>query len=95
MISGDRPLADAFAQEARRRGLDATPVIKFNSMVQRAAGDAGSGAVLADVKAVAAGYPLRSVIRLVIPAGSKASSRPASRLPAKRGRTCASRNGSA
>jgi putative ABC transport system permease protein len=67
MISGDRPLAETFAQEARRRRLDATPVIKFNSMVQRATGDAGSGAVLADVKAVAAGYPLRSAVRLVSP----------------------------
>jgi putative ABC transport system permease protein len=67
MISGDRPLGKAFADEARKRGLNSTPGIKFNSMVQRATFDAGSGAVLADVKAVAAGYPLRSVIRLVSP----------------------------
>src|SRR5438045_5923024 len=54
MISGDRPLPATFAQEAARRGLKATPGIKFNSMVQRAvaAGESG-GAVLADVKAVA------------------------------------------
>ena len=66
MISGDRPLPPAFAEEALRRGLKATPGIKFNSMVQRAAGaDDGRGAVLADVKAVAPGYPLRSAIMLV------------------------------
>ena len=34
MISGDRPLSDAYAAEARRRGLAASPVIRFNSMVQ-------------------------------------------------------------
>jgi len=65
MISGDRPLADAYAAEARRRGLRTTPGIKFNSMVQRADADAGGGAVLAEVKAVGAGYPLRSVVRLL------------------------------
>ena len=64
MISADRPLPDAFAAEAKRRGLKLTPGIKFNSMVQRPTGTAGSGAVLADVKAVAVGYPLRSAVRL-------------------------------
>src|SRR5687768_9661756 len=60
MISGDRPLPVAFADEGNRRGLAVAPVLKFNSMVQQAnvpAGTAG-GAVLADVKAVARGYPL-------------------------------------
>ena len=65
MISGDRPLPAAFADEAARRGLKATPGIKFNSMVQRAAAADGGAAVLADVKAVAPGYPLRSAIVLV------------------------------
>ncbi len=65
LISGDRPLPDAYAEEARRRGLAATPVLKFNSMVQREGADAAAGAVLADVKAVAAGYPLRGAITLV------------------------------
>ena len=79
IISGDRPLPETYAAEALRRGLAATPVIKFNSMVQRAApvaatpGDGGGGgeasAVLADVKAVGPGYPLRSAIVLVDPAG--------------------------
>jgi putative ABC transport system permease protein len=67
LVSGDRPLPDSLAAEARQRGLVATPALKFNSMVQRADADAAAGAVLADVKAVAAGYPLRGAIMLVDP----------------------------
>ena len=78
MISGDRPLPDAFAAEATRRGLAVLPVIRFNSMVQSVANSAG-GAVLTDVKAVAEGYPLRGAIwidtrlaqRLGVKAGDK------------------------
>jgi len=66
LISADRVLPDTFANEAAKRGLAATPALKFNSMVQRADADAGGpGAVLADVKAVASGYPLRGAIMLV------------------------------
>ncbi len=69
LISGDRPLPETFAAEAGKRGLVVTPALKFNSMVQRARADgAGGGAVLADVKAVAPGYPLRGAITLVDPA---------------------------
>ncbi len=69
LISGDRPLPETFAAEAGKRGLVVTPALKFNSMVQRARADgAGGGAVLADVKAVAPGYPLRGTITLVDPA---------------------------
>src|SRR5262249_43313915 len=69
LISGDHPLPESFAQEAQKRGLADTPVVKVNSMVQRAATTANEGAaVLADVKAVAQGYPLRSAITLVDPA---------------------------
>jgi len=68
LLSGDRPLPDSFTREARSRGLAAVPAIKFNSMVQ-AAGGAGA-AVLADVKAVTAGYPLRGAIVLVDPANA-------------------------
>jgi putative ABC transport system permease protein len=64
LVSADRPLPPAFAEEALARGLAATPALKFNSMVHRAGADAGGGAVLADVKAVAAGYPLRGAIVL-------------------------------
>jgi putative ABC transport system permease protein len=62
LLSGDRPLPDEFMREARSRGLAAVPALKFNSMVQ-VAGSAGA-AVLADVKAVTAGYPLRGAILL-------------------------------
>jgi putative ABC transport system permease protein len=69
LISGDRPLAPSFAAEAAARGLAATAGIKFNSMIQRAAGaDEAGGAVLSDVKAIAPGYPLRSAIVLADPA---------------------------
>jgi putative ABC transport system permease protein len=77
LISADRALPPEFETEARARGLDVAPGIKFNSMVQRAGGD---GAVLADVKAVAPGYPLRSAIVLVdagLPQGRVASGIPA------------------
>jgi putative ABC transport system permease protein len=68
LVSGDRPLPESLADEARRRGLAATPALRFNSMVQREGADPAAGAVLADVKAVAAGYPLRGEIVLVDPA---------------------------
>ena len=68
LISGDRPLPETFAAEATARGLVATPVLRFNSMVRRAGAETSAGgAVLADVKAVAAGYPLRGAINLVDP----------------------------
>ena len=79
LVSGDRPLPDSLADEARRRGLAATPALKFNSMVQSTAADAQAGAVLADVKAVADGYPLRGAIMLVdaaAPDGVKAAGIP-------------------
>lgn len=61
MVSGDHPLPAEFASEAHAMGLATTPVVRFNSMIQR--GDGGP-AVLTDVKAVAAGYPLLGTIRL-------------------------------
>ncbi len=69
LISGDRALPDTFAAEATKRGLTTTPALRFNSMVQRAP-DAGSAAVLADVKAIASGYPLRGAVTLVGDAGA-------------------------
>ena len=69
MISGDRPLPGGFAEEAQKRGLAVTPGLKFNSMVQRVGEtSAAGGAVLADVKAIASSYPLRSAITLADPA---------------------------
>jgi putative ABC transport system permease protein len=80
MMSGDRPLPDEFTREAHRRGLDVVPVIRFNSMVQPAERAAGSDAVLADVKAVGTGYPLRGALTLADagdPAGRTANGIPA------------------
>jgi putative ABC transport system permease protein len=64
MLSADRPLPSDYAREAAARGLATVPVIRFNSMVQAAG---GSDAVLADVKAVGAGYPLRGAVVLAAP----------------------------
>jgi putative ABC transport system permease protein len=68
LVSGDRPLPDAYADEARRRGLAIATALRFNSMVQREGADPAAGAVLADVKAVGNGYPLRGAVMLVDPA---------------------------
>jgi putative ABC transport system permease protein len=79
MVSGDHPLEPALAREARKRGLAIVPVIRFNSMVQKAGGGAGD-AVLTDVKAVGAGYPLRGSVTLAEtghPEGRAAHSVPA------------------
>lgn len=69
LVSGDRPLPESFAAEARRRGLATTPAVRFNSMIQKA--DAVDGAVLATVKGVGDGYPLRGTVLLVDPANAK------------------------
>lgn len=59
VISGDRPLDDAFAAEAARRGLQVAGMLRFPSMTT------GSGqSVLAEVKVVTAGYPLRGELRI-------------------------------
>jgi putative ABC transport system permease protein len=69
LISGDRPLPPSFAQSASERGLVTTPVIRFNSMVPPGVGAApDAAAVLADVKAVGPGYPLRGTMVLADPA---------------------------
>jgi putative ABC transport system permease protein len=62
MISGDRPLPEDYAMQAKALGLRVTESIRFGSMVSK---KAGSGdAVLSDVKAVNAPYPLRGVIEV-------------------------------
>jgi len=81
MVSGDRPLPDAFAAEAQRDGLATTAVVRFNSMVQSADATASAGAVLTDVKAVATGYPLRGAIML--PDAALPEGRPATGIPAR------------
>ncbi len=69
LISGDRSLPPVFAENAKTRGLVTTPVIRFNSMIPPPAGASPDvSAVLSNLKAVGAGYPLRGSIVLADPA---------------------------
>lgn len=77
MVSGDRPLPDDYAEEAKRLRLATSPAIRFNSMVSTVSGDT---AVLTDVKAVSGGYPLRGAITIVDPANG--TKRAAAGIPA-------------
>jgi putative ABC transport system permease protein len=74
VLSGDRPIAPAFAAEARRIGLATTATATFLSMAQ-----GRDQARLAGIKAVAAGYPLRG--RLRIAAAPYAPDRAADAVP--------------
>jgi putative ABC transport system permease protein len=59
VISGDRELDSAFAADAGRRGLQVVRMLRFPSMTT------GNGqSVLAEVKVVTAGYPLRGDLRI-------------------------------
>lgn len=65
LVSGDRPLPASFTDEAVRRGLVTSPVVRFNSMVPPPPdAPAEVSAILTDVKAVGAGYPLRGEVVL-------------------------------
>jgi putative ABC transport system permease protein len=77
MLSADRALPPDFAREAQARGLATVPVVRFNSMIQ----SPGSDAVLADVKAVGVGYPLRGMVSLVAPGAAEGL--PAQRVPGR------------
>lgn len=67
LVSGDRPLPGAFAAEAAQRGLATSPVIRFLSMVPPPpTAPPAVAAILTDVKAVGAGYPLRGEIVLAV-----------------------------
>ncbi|TMH57000.1 MAG: hypothetical protein E6H53_13900 [Betaproteobacteria bacterium] len=78
MVSADRPLPSDYTREAATRGLATVPVIRFNSMVQP---PGGGDAVLADVKAVGATYPLRGAVMLAVP--DVAEGRPATGAPGR------------
>lgn len=58
VLQSDRPVDPAFAREAARRGLAAVDTVTFLSMAV-----AGERNVLAGIKAVAPGYPLRGTLR--------------------------------
>jgi len=59
VVSHDRALPPAMASEAQRRQLTVTQMLRFPSMAVR-----GDKTVLADIKVVAAGYPLRGEVRI-------------------------------
>ena len=59
VIADSRPLPEELRQEAFRRGLAATDLLRFPSMVTH-----GDRNVLSDVRAVSAGYPLRGELRI-------------------------------
>jgi putative ABC transport system permease protein len=59
VIADSRPLDPELRQEALRRGLAAVEIIRFPSMVVQ-----GDRTVLADVKVVSPGYPLRGELRV-------------------------------
>lgn len=59
VIVGDRPLDPAFEKEAARRGLTVARMLRFPSMAVR-----DGRSVLAEIKAVTAGYPLRGDLRI-------------------------------
>ncbi|MBD3669307.1 MAG: FtsX-like permease family protein [Gammaproteobacteria bacterium] len=59
VISGSRPIPDAWKQAAKTRGLKQARTVTFPSVVV-----AGEALQLAQVKAVGEGYPLRGQLRL-------------------------------
>ncbi|QJE00878.1 FtsX-like permease family protein [Massilia forsythiae] len=62
LVNADQPVAPAWRQEAQRRGLVLADTVTFPSMAQAGQGD-DSQALLASVKAVSPGYPLRGRLR--------------------------------
>ncbi|MGH8743940.1 MAG: ABC transporter permease [Burkholderiales bacterium] len=68
VLASDRGWRQEFAEEARRRGLQVTRVLKFPSMVQNA--DSGQ---LTDIKAISEGYPLRGELRIAAEADKPGS----------------------
>ena len=59
VISNDRALPAEMIDEARRRQLSVTQMLRFPSMAV-----SGEKNVLADIKVVATGYPLRGEVRI-------------------------------
>lgn len=61
LIISDHPLSAHYVDEATRVGLKISSVTKFHSMISN-----GDDNMLADIKAVTAGYPLRGKLHLAI-----------------------------
>ena len=63
LINADQPLRQDWRDEAAKRGLVLADTVTFPSMAQAGQGDA-SQAVLASLKAVSPGYPLRGQLKI-------------------------------
>ncbi|MGE5524593.1 MAG: ABC transporter permease, partial [Rhodospirillaceae bacterium] len=59
VVGGDRALTQAYVDHAQQLGLNTVSVLRFPSMAVR-----NGKSVLADVKVVSAGYPLRGELRV-------------------------------
>lgn len=59
IIAADHPLSLQYANEAKRLGLAVSSSLKFPSMAAK-----GQSNLLAEIKAVASGYPLRGELRI-------------------------------
>ena len=75
LLRADQPWPAGFADEARRQGLEVVTTVLFTSMATTA-----DNAVLAGVKVVEAGYPLRGAVRIA--PGPNREDEPAARVPA-------------
>jgi putative ABC transport system permease protein len=62
LVNADQPLRQDWREEAKKRGLVLADTVTFPSMAQAGQGD-DSQALLASVKAVSPGYPLRGELR--------------------------------
>ncbi|HEX8405722.1 MAG TPA: FtsX-like permease family protein [Duganella sp.] len=83
VISGDQPVNPDWRAEALRRGLVVTDTVTFPSMAQAGEGEL-STSMLASLKAVGPGYPLRGKLKLTTdPAQAEQSvGTPAATIPA-------------
>ena len=83
VISGDQPVNPDWRAEALRRGLVVTDTVTFPSMAQSGDGEQ-STSMLASLKAVGPGYPLRGKLKLTTdPAQAEQSvGTPAANIPA-------------
>ena len=63
VVGADQPVRADWRDEARRRGLIQAETVVFPSMAQAGEGDAAQS-VLASLKAVSAGYPLRGRVKV-------------------------------
>ncbi|MBC7685138.1 MAG: FtsX-like permease family protein, partial [Bdellovibrionales bacterium] len=84
LVNADQPIRAAWRSEAPRRGLLLADTVTFPSMAQAGEG-AQSVAVLASVKAVSAGYPLRGSLKITTSAQQANAARgaPTNATPAR------------